>query len=202
MPRLFTAIEIPRDAALCLSFLRGGLPSARWIDTENYHLTLRFIGDVDCRTADEVVAELDRVARPGFELTLRGVQEAALHLRRGCPLARARGAAGRCRQGMPAGRHRAEPTEIRTACDTCAAAPSEGRGRRALPVRARQFPLAVLPCGSLRTLLVARFRRWRPLSPGRGLHAEGIGLAPCAGAYCRSGMIGASALGRRPALPI
>jgi len=73
MPRLFTAIEIPRDAALCLSFLRGGLPSARWIDTENYHLTLRFIGDVDCRTADEVVAELDRVARPGFELTLRGV---------------------------------------------------------------------------------------------------------------------------------
>ncbi|SHJ03040.1 2'-5' RNA ligase [Aureimonas altamirensis DSM 21988] len=73
MPRLFTAIEIPRDAALCLSFLRGGLPSARWIDTENYHLTLRFIGDVDCHTADEVVAELDRVARPGFELTLRGV---------------------------------------------------------------------------------------------------------------------------------
>ncbi|KHJ55334.1 2'-5' RNA ligase [Aureimonas altamirensis] len=73
MPRLFTAIEIPRDAALCLSFLRGGLPSARWIDTENYHLTLRFIGDVDCRTADEVVAELDRVARPSFELTLRGV---------------------------------------------------------------------------------------------------------------------------------
>lgn len=73
MPRLFTAVEIPRDAALSLSFLRGGLPSARWIDTENYHLTLRFIGDVDCRTADEVVAELDRVIRPGFELTLRGV---------------------------------------------------------------------------------------------------------------------------------
>ena len=27
--------------------LRGGLPGARWIDPENYHLTLRFIGDVD-----------------------------------------------------------------------------------------------------------------------------------------------------------
>ncbi|WP_062226896.1 RNA 2',3'-cyclic phosphodiesterase [Aureimonas frigidaquae] len=73
MPRLFTAIEIPRDAALTLSFLRGGLPSARWIDAENYHLTLRFIGDVDFRTADEVVAALDRIERPGFELTLRGV---------------------------------------------------------------------------------------------------------------------------------
>ena len=32
MPRLFTALEIPRDAALSLSLLRGGLPGARWID--------------------------------------------------------------------------------------------------------------------------------------------------------------------------
>lgn len=73
MPRLFTALEIPRDAALSLSFLRGGLPSARWIDTENYHLTLRFIGDVEPRTADEIVAALDRVARAPFEIALRGV---------------------------------------------------------------------------------------------------------------------------------
>src|SRR5690606_18159754 len=42
MPRLFTALEIPRDAALSLSLLRGGLPGARWVDVENYHLTLRF----------------------------------------------------------------------------------------------------------------------------------------------------------------
>ncbi|RUT97863.1 RNA 2',3'-cyclic phosphodiesterase, partial [Mesorhizobium sp. USDA-HM6] len=28
MPRLFTALEIPRDAALSLSLLRGGLPGA------------------------------------------------------------------------------------------------------------------------------------------------------------------------------
>jgi 2'-5' RNA ligase len=73
MPRLFTAVEIPRDAALSLSFLRGGLPSARWIDVENYHVTLRFIGDVESRLADELVAALDRVERPGFELSLSGV---------------------------------------------------------------------------------------------------------------------------------
>ena len=73
MPRLFTAIEIPRDAALSLSFLRGGLPSARWIDVENYHLTLRFIGDVESRLADELVAALDRIDRPGFELSLSGI---------------------------------------------------------------------------------------------------------------------------------
>jgi 2'-5' RNA ligase len=73
MPRLFTAIEIPRDAALSLSFLRGGLPSARWIDVENYHITLRFIGDVEARFADELVAALDRVERAPFSLTLDGV---------------------------------------------------------------------------------------------------------------------------------
>ena len=73
MPRLFTAIEIPRDAALSLSFLRGGLPSARWIDVENYHITLRFIGDVEARFADEMVAALDRIERAPFPLTLDGV---------------------------------------------------------------------------------------------------------------------------------
>lgn len=73
MPRLFTALEIPRDAALSLSLLRGGLPGARWIDIENYHLTLRFIGDVEGHIADEIAEALDRVARPGFQVTLSGV---------------------------------------------------------------------------------------------------------------------------------
>ena len=73
MPRLFTALEVPRDAALSLSLLRGGLPGARWIDVENYHLTLRFIGDVEGHVADEVANALDRVRRPSFALALSGV---------------------------------------------------------------------------------------------------------------------------------
>ena len=72
MPRLFTALEIPRNAAMSLSLLRGGLPGARWIDVENYHITLRFIGDVDNRTADEIVDRLDRIERPEFQLQLTG----------------------------------------------------------------------------------------------------------------------------------
>ncbi|MCZ4091068.1 MULTISPECIES: RNA 2',3'-cyclic phosphodiesterase [Sinorhizobium] len=72
MPRLFTALEIPRNAAMSLSLLRGGLPGARWIDVENYHITLRFIGDVDGRTADEIVERLDRIERPEFQLQLTG----------------------------------------------------------------------------------------------------------------------------------
>ncbi|MDI6028264.1 RNA 2',3'-cyclic phosphodiesterase [Corticibacterium sp. UT-5YL-CI-8] len=73
MPRLFTALEIPREAALSLSLLRGGLPGARWIDVENYHLTLRFIGDVQGHVADEIVEAIDRVDRGTFSLMLSGV---------------------------------------------------------------------------------------------------------------------------------
>lgn len=73
MPRLFVALEVPRNAAMSLSLLRGGLQGARWIDVENFHITLRFIGDVDGRTADEVVEKLDRIERPEFQLSLSGV---------------------------------------------------------------------------------------------------------------------------------
>ena len=40
---------------------------------ENYHITLRFIGDVDGRTADEIVDRLDRIDRPEFDLNLTGI---------------------------------------------------------------------------------------------------------------------------------
>ena len=62
MPRLFTGIEVPPEVGLALSLKRGGLFGARWIDTENYHITLRFIGDVDHHVASEVTDMLDRLA--------------------------------------------------------------------------------------------------------------------------------------------
>ena len=55
MPRLFTGLEIPSNAATELSLLRGGLSGARWIEPEDYHLTLRFVGDVARR--DQVGAD-------------------------------------------------------------------------------------------------------------------------------------------------
>ncbi|MEZ5842027.1 MAG: RNA 2',3'-cyclic phosphodiesterase [Hyphomicrobiales bacterium] len=74
MPRLFTGLEIPGDVALRLSLLRGGLANARWVDEANYHITLRFIGDIDDRTADAIVAELDGIIRHlPFEVTLTGL---------------------------------------------------------------------------------------------------------------------------------
>ena len=70
MPRLFTGIEIPQTVRQQLSALRGGLPGARWIDEENYHLTLRFMGDIDENYARDVADELARVERPSFSVTL------------------------------------------------------------------------------------------------------------------------------------
>jgi 2'-5' RNA ligase len=74
MPRLFTGLEIPEAFRESLSQLRGGLPGARWIDPENYHVTLRFIGDVDDDIAQEIAWLLGKVRRKDFELHLDGLQ--------------------------------------------------------------------------------------------------------------------------------
>jgi 2'-5' RNA ligase len=73
MPRLFTALEIPSSVAQSLAMMRGGLPGARWIDPENYHLTLRFIGDIDDALAREIAGVFGRVQRGSFELQLDGL---------------------------------------------------------------------------------------------------------------------------------
>jgi 2'-5' RNA ligase len=65
MPRLFTGLEIPADVGVELSGYRGGLPGARWIDPENYHITLRFIGDVDHATARDLFSLLGDGRRRG-----------------------------------------------------------------------------------------------------------------------------------------
>ena len=70
MPRLFTALEVPPHVAESLARLRGGIPNARWIDIENYHVTLRFIGDVDDAFARDAANALAGVARPALTVRL------------------------------------------------------------------------------------------------------------------------------------
>ena len=74
MPRLFAGLEIPAEIGQSLSNLRGGLPGARWIDPENYHVTLRFIGDIDGMSANEIASMLFRINRKPFEVKVRGLQ--------------------------------------------------------------------------------------------------------------------------------
>jgi len=73
MPRLFTALTLPEDVRTQLTGLRGGLRGARFIDPENYHVTLRFIGDVDEPTADEVVDALSRIRRAPVTVKITGL---------------------------------------------------------------------------------------------------------------------------------
>lgn len=73
MPRLFSGIEIPSTVAERLAGLRGGLANARWVEPENYHITLRFIGDVDDVVAEEFASTLRSVSSPAFDLTLNGL---------------------------------------------------------------------------------------------------------------------------------
>lgn len=70
MPRLFAALEIPDALARELALLRGGLFGARWIEEEDLHLTLRFIGDIDERFAQEIEDELADIRKPAFPVTL------------------------------------------------------------------------------------------------------------------------------------
>jgi 2'-5' RNA ligase len=71
--RLFTGLEIPSDLAIDLGMMRGGISGARWIDVENYHMTLRFIGDIDDATACEVHSSLEQIRRRSFTVTLEGL---------------------------------------------------------------------------------------------------------------------------------
>jgi len=73
MPRLFTALEIPFEVGQSLALLRGGLPGARWVAPENYHLTLRFIGDIDDTMAEEIADLLGKIERPPFDLRIDGL---------------------------------------------------------------------------------------------------------------------------------
>ncbi|MEZ5925390.1 MAG: RNA 2',3'-cyclic phosphodiesterase [Hyphomicrobiaceae bacterium] len=73
MPRLFTAIEVPETVRRRLSLIRGNLPEARWIDQDNYHLTLTFVGEVDGHQMRAFSDALYEISAEPFELTIDGL---------------------------------------------------------------------------------------------------------------------------------
>ena len=60
MPRLFTGLEVPAHIRAILSLKQAGIPKMRWIDPADFHITLRFIGDVSIRQADDIVELLSQ----------------------------------------------------------------------------------------------------------------------------------------------
>ena len=64
MIRLFTALELPEAVVGQLALMRGGVVGARWLEPEDYHVTLRFIGDIDARAAHDIAETLGDIRRP------------------------------------------------------------------------------------------------------------------------------------------
>jgi RNA 2',3'-cyclic 3'-phosphodiesterase len=69
MPRLFCALKIPGSLGLQLSLIKGGLSGARWVEPDDYHITLCFFGDMNRDTANDLALSLSRISQP--ELTLK-----------------------------------------------------------------------------------------------------------------------------------
>lgn len=75
MIRLFTAIEVPEDLHPALCAMQAGLPGAQWVPPENFHITLRFIGEVPEPAFDEIAEALWQIQASGFSLKLSGVDK-------------------------------------------------------------------------------------------------------------------------------
>ena len=71
--RLFVAIALPADLRARLAGLQQGVPAARWVDPDNLHLTLRFIGEADGDQAQDLDAALSQVRAARFAVTLAGI---------------------------------------------------------------------------------------------------------------------------------
>jgi RNA 2',3'-cyclic 3'-phosphodiesterase len=73
MPRLFAGLELPETVVRQASLARGGVIGARWLEPEDYHITLRFIGDVDASLARDIVEALGEIRRPGALVGFAGL---------------------------------------------------------------------------------------------------------------------------------
>src|SRR5260370_35359589 len=72
MLRLFVGIGFPPELKLRLSLLCSGLPGAKWVDPGNFHLTLRFIGEIGEDVAADIDDALSRLRARHFTLQIAG----------------------------------------------------------------------------------------------------------------------------------
>ena len=72
MLRLFVGIGFPPELKLRLSLLCSGVPGAKWVDPGNFHVTLRFIGEISEDLAADVDDALSRLRARRFTLQIAG----------------------------------------------------------------------------------------------------------------------------------
>ena len=68
--RLFIGIPFPENVRARLGELKGGLQGARWVEPENLHLSLRFIGEVPGGDEADIDEALAAIEAPAFPLTV------------------------------------------------------------------------------------------------------------------------------------
>ena len=71
--RLFIALTLPQAVRDDLDRLATALPGLRWAPSDNYHLTLRFLGEVERPDAQDIDQALAALRMPQFELALAGI---------------------------------------------------------------------------------------------------------------------------------
>jgi 2'-5' RNA ligase len=82
MHRLFVGIDPPPGVKDALVDIMGGIIGARWQREDQLHLTLRFIGEVERRAANDIAEALATVRHPAFTVEASGI---GLFDRRGRP---------------------------------------------------------------------------------------------------------------------
>lgn len=73
--RLFIALPVPDEIADALTILQSGVPDARWVAAENFHVTLCFAGEVQGAVMRDLEEELADIAGPRFPVALAGVEQ-------------------------------------------------------------------------------------------------------------------------------
>lgn len=73
MIRLFVAVPLPERIKERLALMQQGIPGAKWMAPENFHITLRFIGEVTEDLAEDIDGELAGIRAPAFDLELASV---------------------------------------------------------------------------------------------------------------------------------
>jgi 2'-5' RNA ligase len=71
--RLFVALDLPWEIKEELSDLSFNLIGARWVPTDNFHLTLRFIGEAGRLQAEEIDLALATLRGRSFAFSLSGM---------------------------------------------------------------------------------------------------------------------------------
>ncbi len=73
MIRAFLALSLPDDVADFLMDIQDNVRNARWVEAENLHLTLAFLGDCTPSELTELDTELGRIRMEPFDLSISGV---------------------------------------------------------------------------------------------------------------------------------